>query len=565
QNNVSYSVPAIANATSYSWTLPAGATIVSGAGTRSVVINFSKTANTGDITVAGTNDCGNGIAKSLYVTVNPLPLDAGNISGENTICQGQTGVTYTVPAITYATGYVWTVPAGASIVSGANTNSITVDFSNAAVSGNVTVKGNNSCGDGVSSSFPIMVNPLPGVAGNISGTATLCQGSTGIAYHIPAISNATSYTWTYTGTGITINNETSKDITIDFSNSATSGVLTVTGNNHCGVGTVSANYAITVNPLPTGTISVDGNAEVCKNSTIKPGVIFTGANGIAPYTFTYNINGGTNKTITTSGNSITIFAPTNVSGVFTYNLISVKDAASTHCSNPQSGSATVTIDTLPEPVLIGPDQICPDQTLDYFTQSGNGIHNYTWTIANGSIVSGGTPTDNTVQVHWANNSSPKSIYVNYTDGNGCSGNTSVSVVSTSPTTPVITGPKTVCLNSSEVVYETQGGYTDYNWSITGGTITSGSTTNSIQVTWNTSGIQTISVNFNSGLCSAPAPTTYPVTVNTLPTASITSNNASVCQNGTSPIITFTGANGIAPYAFSYTINGAVQPDVISSG
>src|SRR5690606_11401825 len=125
------------------------------------------------------------------------------------------------------------------------------------------------CGDGVSSSFPIMVDPLPGVAGNISGTATLCQGSTGIAYHVPAISNATSYTWTYTGTGITINNETSKDITIDFSNSATSGVLTVTGNNDCGVGTVSANYAITVNPLPTGTIEVDANAEVCKNSTIK--------------------------------------------------------------------------------------------------------------------------------------------------------------------------------------------------------------------------------------------------------------------------------------------------------
>jgi len=61
-----------------------------------------------------------------------------------------------------ATGYNWTVPAGAIITGGNNTNSITVTFSPTAVSGNITVYGTNSCGNGVvSPNFAVTVNPIP--------------------------------------------------------------------------------------------------------------------------------------------------------------------------------------------------------------------------------------------------------------------------------------------------------------------------------------------------------------------------------------------------------------------
>lgn len=48
------------------------------------------------------------------------------------------------------------------------------------------------------------------------------------------------------------------------------------------------------------------------------------------------------------------------------------------------------------------------------------------------------------------------------------------------------------------------------------------------------------------------------------TATITGGGM-VCQNGTSPIITFTGSGGTAPYTFTYTINGGANNSVSSPG
>jgi gliding motility-associated-like protein/uncharacterized repeat protein (TIGR01451 family) len=51
------------------------------------------------------------------------------------------------------------LPSGANITSGANTNRITVSFDNNALSGNITVNGTNSCGNGIiSGALEIIVN-----------------------------------------------------------------------------------------------------------------------------------------------------------------------------------------------------------------------------------------------------------------------------------------------------------------------------------------------------------------------------------------------------------------------
>lgn len=76
---------------------------------------------------------------------------------------------------------------------------------------------------------------------------------------------------------------------------------------------------------PTATIS--GGTTVCQNAS-SPQITFTGSGGTAPYTFTYKINNGPDLTVTTtSGNTVTVSAPTGTAGTFTYSLVSVQDSS----------------------------------------------------------------------------------------------------------------------------------------------------------------------------------------------------------------------------------------------
>ena len=96
---------------------------------------------------------------------------ASSILGDITVCQGQNGVTYTVPLINNATSYVWSLPYEAFGTS--TTDSIIVNYSDFANSGSISVYGKNACGNGASSSFAVTVNPEPISAVNISGLNTI--------------------------------------------------------------------------------------------------------------------------------------------------------------------------------------------------------------------------------------------------------------------------------------------------------------------------------------------------------------------------------------------------------
>ena len=66
-----YSVPAIAG-TTYAWTVPAGATIASGAGTHQITVNWA--ASSGDVSVVLTNACGTRtLHMPVSVTINQAP------------------------------------------------------------------------------------------------------------------------------------------------------------------------------------------------------------------------------------------------------------------------------------------------------------------------------------------------------------------------------------------------------------------------------------------------------------------------------------------------------------
>lgn len=273
ETNVVYSVPAITNATGYTWTLPTGASIVSGNNTNTISVNFSTSAVSGNITVVGTNSCGSGIVSSNFpVIVCAIPAAAGFIAGSNVICLGQTGVNavnYSVPPIANATGYDWILPTGATIVSGNNTNSIVVNYGLNATSGNITVQGTSCLNGKVSPNFNVtVISTLPVAAGTISGTNSICIGDT-FLYSIPSIPNATSYIWNIPTGAEIIGSANYNTIQVTYLSSFIGGNFSVQGSNCYGDGTVSANFSVSKQAAPSEAGNISG-----------PGTVFPGETNV---------------------------------------------------------------------------------------------------------------------------------------------------------------------------------------------------------------------------------------------------------------------------------------------
>lgn len=66
-----------------------------------------------------------------------------------------------------------------------------------------------------------------------------------------------------------------------------------------------------------------------------------------------------------------------------------------------------------------------------------------------------------------------------------------------------------------------------------------------------------------GSCATSQTSTQTITVNPLPTASIT-DNVAVCPDDPSPELIITGADGTGPYTINYSINGTPQPPVTTA-
>ena len=151
-----------------------------------------------------------GVTLLLYkVLVDVLPGCPGAITGDATVCQGQNAVTYTVPPIAHATSYSWTLPNGVTGTSA--TNSITVTIGASAVSGNITVKGVNTYGNGGTAKLALTVYPTP----IITGINNVCVNGVG-NYSVSAIAGST-YVWTVTGGNITTGQGTPQ-ITVQWNN-----------------------------------------------------------------------------------------------------------------------------------------------------------------------------------------------------------------------------------------------------------------------------------------------------------------------------------------------------------
>ena len=257
---VTYEVSPLAGASNYIWTATGGATI-SGTGT-SVQVTFPANYTTGTVCVAGQSPCGLTSAQRC-VSVSSSPGLPVVITGSVKVCPGSSEV-YSIAAVNGATSYIWTAPVGASINGPSNGLSITIDYTAGFVSGQVTVKSVNSCGaqSGVRAKS-VSTGKLP-TPGNIVGDPTNGVCGQTYQYSISSLANATAgYVWTIPAGVTVIGPATSNSITLQFPSNFVSGVLSVAGNNSCGLG-FARSINVYGNPATPGAIT--GATSVCSGS-----------------------------------------------------------------------------------------------------------------------------------------------------------------------------------------------------------------------------------------------------------------------------------------------------------
>jgi gliding motility-associated-like protein len=522
---------------------------------------------------ASTTSCSRTVTGEVIVTVNELPATSAITGNATPPCEAA-GIEYSV-VLTPGSTYTWLVPEGATVVSGADgpeNNSITVNFS--ANNGNVSVIETNA--NGCSGSMVSLPVSLQGCALNpnftVSNTA-VCSGSSVVFTNLSSgTSGSTIYNWNF-GTGANPSTATGAGPhTVIYTGSGTSSV-TLTITDGATETLTRANY-ITINPLPTATI--EGTTAVCEDSS-PPQVIFTGASGTLPYTFTYTINGGAERTVqTTSGSSVAVSAPTDNPGIFLYELVSVRDGSTTACEQPATGSATVTVNPLPQAAINGTTTVCrlDDSPLITFTGSG-GTRPYTFSYRmNGGGIQTVTTSlaSNTVTIPVSTLATGTYSYelLSVRDGSSTAceqsaNGTAIITVNPLPTA-TISGTTTVCRNAEPpaVTFTGASGTPPYTFTYTVNSGTPRTVTTvvgssvTVNVPTNIAGTYTyslVSVQDRGGEgCSQNAGGNVTVTVNQLPTATLT-GTTDVCEGSPAPSVTFTGANGTEPYTFTYRLNG----------
>lgn len=554
QTGTQYTTALIPNADSYSWTYSGTGVTMYSETTNTMTMDFSATATSGILTVKGINTCGNGATSPTYsITVNPIPGNAGTITGTSTLCQGTTTVFYSIPAVTNADNYVWNYSGTGALISG-STNSITIDFTANATSGILTVKGGNNCTTGtVSPDFNITVNTIP--QGSFTGNS-ICTGDTrnGQLTWVASSGNG-PYSLTYNDgasnrTQANAMSGVAFDAFLQPTGTTTYSLVSVTSNN-CSRSSGFDNDIATIT-VSSQTVSITTNPYdtiICDGSDASFSV---SASGAYAYQWQVSTNGGTNYSpILTAGANPTYAhfnTPTlNLSGTSTTNNgYKFKCLITASCgSDITSAPATLTVNPLPAAAdtIIGLQRVCQKQNgVIYTVPPVTNATNYVWTYSGtGATLA---VSSNTVTINFSATSTSGYLSVTGTTA-FCSGLPSpelpITVILSPTSAGLITGTNIVCQNQTAVSYKIpifHGNHSSideptFTWAYTGSGATISGPTNPMTIDFSdsaTSGVLTV---MRTQLCgNGQISPNYTITVNPAPAAPDTiTGTHTVCQAG----------------------------------
>jgi Secretion system C-terminal sorting domain len=487
------------------------------------VVNNQAFVPTQTATYSVTGTALNGCSKTATTTVNWNAKPTVTATAPATVCQGASVTLSGSGASTYA----W----DKNVVNG-------TAFSAAAGTVTYSVTGTDAfgCTNGTTTS----------ITSNVSGTVTAPASYTACHNEVKAATtystSATTYSWTNSNAAIGLaasgTGEVPSFTATNTTSAAISGVVSIIPTLNSCPGTAGT-YTITVNPLPTATIS--GDASICSGSGSPISIALT---GVSPFNFTYGSAAGTSPVTGISSATYTVAATAG-----TYTLSTVTDAKG--CVGTKSGIATI-VENAPIATsnLITTACSSGNYTVEFDITGGNSASYKVNGVSSGShyisaSISSGTTYSFTV-----------------TDANNCnsvslSGSKNCSCAASA----IMSGGSSFCPGGSSSITVTFTGTAPYgfSYSIDGGTAISKTNVSSpYTFTTSTVGAYTL-VSMNDGTCTGSTSGSATVTQK-LPTATI-SGSSTVCTGGSVNLnFAFTGTG---PWNFVYTTNGS-NPVSLSS-
>jgi gliding motility-associated-like protein len=487
---------------------------------------------------------------SVTVTVNPGPTAATlTTSGATTICPGGTG--NLVVNITGGTGpYNFTIANHGAVT---NYTSGTLIPVNPAATTTYSITGvvtdANGCTVAGTGSVSVIVNPPPAVA-NVAGGGTVCAGAT-----LPNVTftftGTAPFNFTYTdGTTLfPITNHNSTTFTITNASAGNYSVTALSDATTCNATAFGGSVQVSVNPLPTATIS--GGGTVCTGSPL-PDVTFT-FTGTAPFDFTYT-DGTTPQTVT--GHATNSFTIANAA-VGTYSVTALSDANT--CAGTSLGTP-VNVMTSPAPTVAnvsGGGTVCTGATLPNvtFTFTGTAPFDFTYTDGTTSFpIIAHNSTSFTITNAPAGTYSVTAL----TDATTCAATVlggSTQVILTPLPTATASGGGSACSTIPPDVTFTFTGTAPFDFTYTDGTTpqtVTGHNSNTFTITNAPEGTYSVTALTDASTCSA---TDFGSAAVVTPSSLVLSSPGDFvldCAGITDGTATFTASGGTAPYTFVVT-------------
>jgi hypothetical protein len=445
----------------YKWAVTRGS-VISGQGTNAITIQWDS-AGTGNIVVTDSVAAYGCKATSPVknVTLNPTP-NIPTFTGLSLVCVS-TPTNYLAPT-NPGRFYRWMVTGG-NITSGANSNSMNVNWGAAGVGSVTLIDSFNTTGcKAISSPFPTTINAKP-IQPVISGLNSVCTGVIQ-TYSVPNTAGS-KYKWFSNGGSIQGIND-SNVVNIIFGNGTGSYINAIDSVTTTGCKTTSSNFSITHKQSPAVPV-ISGPTSICENTN---GTYFTSLNSGRSYKWT--INGGT---ITAGQNTNGISALWV--GVGSGNLILLDSNTSNNCKT-SSLPYYVTKNLVPNPSIGGLDSLCTNSIGEYTVDSNSG-RKYTWTVAGGYIYNG--QNTHTLQAGWMDAGLKTVTLKDSVLATGCKATVSKSIFVNPQPTISISGPLEVCANDIKTYYTNANSLNYRQWSVIDGLIQGNANSDSITVKW----------------------------------------------------------------------------------